>query len=236
MTRKPGNKKKVIFIIAGALLAVSGLIALIGGAAVMYLNNGTDSEDYSLSQSYSIKTSAHAFALWVAPMQGPGFLSWLGYNNTGATKWVVTSSDPKQEIFVGWSKASDIEPYIDGFSYETPDQSWHWRTFAYDPKITIPSTAINGQGSPTRPPQDESFWLETSTTTNSTLIDWNRIWDSSQGMNVLVVMNSNGSSGVKASIQLGFKVPILTWLPYLLVPLGIFLLILGILIFKRRYR
>lgn len=230
------RKKRVLFILISILLFVLGIAALVGGATVLYFNMGTDNEGYALSESYEIKSSSNAFALWVAPLQITGTFSWLGYDNIAATKWVVSASEPGQEIFAGWAKASDFEPYVRGFSYETPDNFWHWRTEPYAPEVDIPSTAIYNQGNPVRPPSEESFWVKTAATTSSSTIYWEPVWDSSKGMNVIVVMNADASSGVNAEIQLGFKVPILGWLPYLLIPLGIILLVLGVLLFKRRKR
>jgi hypothetical protein len=233
---KAGRRRKVIFVLASILLMAFGLIALVGGAAVAYLNMGTDSEGYALSEKYQIETSSNAFALWVAPMRITGIFSALGSSNIAATKWVVTATEPSKEIFVGWAKASDVESYLGKFSYETPDKGWHWLTSPYAPEIEVPSTAIHNQGPPARPPIEESFWTTTTTTTNSAEIKWDPVWDSTKGMNVIVVMNADGSSAVKADIQLGFKVPILSWLPYLLLPIGILLLVLGLFLFKRRKR
>jgi hypothetical protein len=47
-------------------------------------------------------------------------------------------------------------------------------------------------------------------------------------------MDLDGSKGVEADIQLGFKVPILGWLAYLLIPLGVLMCICGIFLVKRR--
>jgi len=233
MVQKGGHRKKVAFIVAAVLLSAFGLIALVGGAYVLYLNNGTDSEGYAISQPYQVQTSSSAFALWVAPMHITGVFSWLGNTNIAATKWVVSTSNSGQEVFVGWAKASDVDSYLGGFSYESP-QAWQWHTIPYAPEINIPSTTTYNQGSPAVPPAQERFWTKTATTTNSTTIYWEPTWNTSEGMNVLVVMNGNGSSGVHANIQLGFKVPILGWLPYLLIPLGIVLLALGLLLVKKR--
>jgi hypothetical protein len=233
-THKPGRKKRILIIVASILLLAISAIAIVGGATILYLNMGTDSEGYALSESYSIKTPSNAFALWALPMRVTGIFSRLDSTNFAATKWVISSTEPTQEIFVGWAKASDVEPYIRGFRYETPDEFWHWQTAPYAPEIDIPSTAIFNQGSPARPPSEEGFWLKTAATTNSTAIYWDPVWDSNEGMKVVVIMNTDGSSNVNASLQLGFKVPILTWLPYVLIPLGILFLFLGLLLFKRR--
>jgi hypothetical protein len=231
---KGGPKKEVAFIIAAVLLCAFGLNALVGGAYVLYLNSGTDSEGYALSQTYPITTASNAFTLWVAPMHGTGSFSWLGNTNIAATKWVVSTSNQEQLIFAGWGKASNVEPYLNAFSFETP-QNWNWHTEPYKPQIDIPSTTAYNQGiNPTRPPTQENFWTKTATTTNTTAIYWDPNWDAKEGMNSIVIMNADGSSGIHANIQLGFKVPILGWLPYLLIPAGILLLTPGLLLFKRR--
>jgi hypothetical protein len=230
---KVGRRKKVAFIVAAVLLCAFGLIALVGGAYITYLNVGTDAEGYAISQNYPVQTSSSAFALWVAPMRITGAFSWLGNSNIAATKWIVTTPNIGQEVFVGWAKASDVETYLSGFSYESP-QSWQWHTEPYAPEINIPSTTTYNQGIPAVLPAQESFWTKTATTTNSTTIYWNPTWNASNGMKVVVIMNADGSSGVHANIQFGFKVPILSWLPYLLIPLGIVLLALGLLMIKKR--
>jgi hypothetical protein len=47
-------------------------------------------------------------------------------------------------------------------------------------------------------------------------------------------MNSDGSAGVSADIQIGFKSPILTILPLLFIPLGIILLIAAVYLMMRK--
>jgi hypothetical protein len=49
-------------------------------------------------------------------------------------------------------------------------------------------------------------------------------------------MNADGSSNVDADIQLGFKVPLFGWLPYLLLALSIIMLVVGWFLFRYRKR
>jgi hypothetical protein len=51
---------------------------------------------------------------------------------------------------------------------------------------------------------------------------------------MLVVMNADNSSDVQATLQFGFSVPILDWLPYLLVPSGVVLCLGGWFLLRRR--
>jgi hypothetical protein len=228
------KRKRLLPTIVGLLLIILGIVAIAGGAAVLYYNTGTDAEGYAISPVYEVRSSANAFVLWVAPLQSTGSFGWLGDDNVAETKWVVSTVDTGRQVFAGWTKASDGTTYIDQFRYETPDQGWHWYVDPYYAEIGVPSTKIVHQGAPARAPANESFWIDSVVTSDTSTVYWDPTWEQSAGMKMIVLMNADGSSGVNANLQLGFKVPILTWLPYLLVPLGILLCLGGYLLFRRR--
>jgi hypothetical protein len=48
------------------------------------------------------------------------------------------------------------------------------------------------------------------------------------------IMNSDGSPNITADIQIGFKSPILTILPLIFLPLGIILILVGVLFLKKK--
>ena len=223
----------MLFLIVGVLLIVLGIVGIAGGAAVLYYNSGTDSEGYQISPAYEVRSSANAFVLPVAPLQGSTF-GWLGDDNTGAAKWIVTAADGGKQVFMGWTQAADGSAYVRNFSYELPAQFWSWRVDAYYSKINVPSTTIVNPGMPARSPENESLWLDSVVTAGNATIYWDPTWEQSADMKMLIIMNADGSSGVNADLQLGFKVPILTWLPYLLIPLGIVFCVGGYLLFRRR--
>lgn len=218
------------------MLFVLGIAALAGGLAVLYYNAGTDTEGYAMSPVYEVRSSANAFVLWVAPMEPSSTFGWLGENNIAQAKWVVKAVDGGKQVFAGWTQASDGAAYVGHFRYETPDQVWQWLVSPYYAKIDVPSTEIVNQGTPARPPANESFWIDSAVTADSATIYWNPSWEQTAGMKMIILMNADGSSEVNADLQLGFKVPILTWLPYLLISLGILLCLGGYLFFRRRTR
>lgn len=227
------RKKKILFLTVGLLLLVLGIMAISGGAAILYYNAGTDSEGYAMSVVHEVRSSANAYVLWVAPWQGSSF-SWVGESNIGACKWVASSVDGGPEVLMGWAWASDGAAYISNFRYETPDQVWNWYTEAYYAEIDVPSTKLVGQGVPSRVPSAETFWIDSAATSGTATIHWDPTWDKTAGMKMIILMNADGSSGVNVDLQLGFKVPILTWLPYVLIPLGILMCVGGGLLSRRR--
>jgi hypothetical protein len=227
------DRSKTIVMVGSILLIILGSVAIVGGAVVFYFNSGTDAEGYAMSPVFEVRSSANAFVLWVAPMKESIF-SWLGEDNIAQTKWVVKAADSGTQVFAGWINASDGGSYVSQFMYETSDQDWFWRISPYYAKIDVPSTKIVNQDDPTRPPTDEIFWLDSVVTNESATIYWDPSWDESEGMKMIMLMNADGSKGVNADLQLGFKVPILTWLPLLLIPLGIVLCIGGYLLLKKK--
>jgi len=50
---------------------------------------------------------------------------------------------------------------------------------------------------------------------------------------MIVAMNADASNGIVAEIQLGSRIPLYSWLPYVLVTVGIMFLFAGLLLVKR---
>jgi hypothetical protein len=228
-----GKRKKTLLFAGSVLLLILGITAILGGATVLYLNAQTDAEGYTISPVYQVRSSASAFVLWVAPLR-TGTFGWLGEDNIAQTKWVIKAADGGKEVFAGWVTSADVATYVTHFGYETADPEWDWYVHAYYAKIDVPSTKIVNQGNPARPPSAEGFWIQSATTSDQASIYWDPTWEQSEGMKVIMLMNADGSSGINADLQLGFKVPILTWLPYLLIPLGLVLCIGGYLVYGRK--
>jgi len=230
---KRGRRHKVIILVVCVLLFILGVSAILGGVAILVLNQGTDEDGFALSNVFEVRSSACAFVLWVAPANIPSYLSWMGSENIGETRWVVEAVDPSKELFVGWAKAVDGEGYIEGLMFETPP-SWHWLIWPYSPEIDVPSSVVYNTGVPSRSPAEESFWLESEHSSGLVELNWDHAWDAEDGRNILIIMNLDGSSNVEADVQLGFKVPLFGWLPYLLIPLGAVLVLVGVFLFRRK--
>jgi len=228
------KSRKIPLLIVSILLFVLGIAAIAGGAIVLYYNGGTDAEGYAISPVHEVRSTANAYVLWVAPMKSGSTFSWLGEDNIAATKWIIKAAGSGKQVFAGWAKAATVESYLNQLKYETPDKGWHWYIEPYYAEIEVPSTKIVNQGASTHAPADESYWLDSVVTSDSATIYWDPSWQQSEGMNIIIIMNADGSSGVNADLQLGFQVPILTWLPYLLIPLGILMCVGGYLLFRRR--
>jgi hypothetical protein len=215
------NRKK-IFVLFSVLLLIFGVLSAVAGTVFIYLNSGNDSEGYAISNQYTISTSSNAFVLWVGSPTSEAQL-----------KWIITSVNSK-EVVADWGPQSTVGNYVDQYSFETPMHGWNYRASAYIALLNITSVEVNNQGKPAFVRAPDSMWLNHVSTSDSTTLYCTKINSANNdGLGMLVITNVDGSKGVDATIQLGSKIAVYGWLPYLLIPVGVALLIIGLLIFKR---
>jgi hypothetical protein len=232
-TQKRGKISRIIILTGCILFVLLGIVLAFGGVALLAYNMGTDVDGYSQSNVYEVRSSGYAFALWVAPSRFPSYLDWMSAKDIGQAMWTVKSIDSSKELFVGWAEAVDGENYLNGIMFETPPV-WNWYVEAYYAEIEIPSSISHNQGAPTRSPNEETFWLQSAQSSNPIKITWDAFWKPTTNRKILIIMNLDGSSNVEADIQLGFKVPIFSWLPFLVIPLGIVFCIVGIFVIRQK--
>jgi hypothetical protein len=226
-------RRKLALIIIGILLALISIASIVGGSIILYLNQGNDKEGYALSEAIPIKTSASAFLFYTSPLSsGNWSLNWLLPGNLSQAKWIVNNNSSK-ELFVGWAKVSDIENYLNSNNIAFEIAQYYQRTTRpYYSEVDIYTTATYGTNNAIRPPAQETFWQQSSNKAQAANINWSS-WTPQTDRYSLVIMNADGSNGVNANLQLGYKIMIFDWLAYLLLPLGVLVLILGALIVRK---
>ena len=238
LTQKHGKAVRIIILIGCIVLLLFGIVFTLGGAALLAYNMGTDADGYSQSNVYEVRTDAHAFALWVAPSNFPSYINWMSPKDIGQAMWTVEPINPDKPLFVGWSEAVDGKNYLDtGIMFTTPPV-WRWYVEAYYAEIEIPPSLTYNQGEPTRPPAEETFWIEVVQSTGTSKITWDAFWEplenDMENRKMLFIMNPDGSRNIEADIQLGFKVPIFHWLPLVFIPLGVILCLIAVFLIKQK--
>lgn len=224
--KKPKTSKKRL-ILAGVLLVI-GFLVLSAGASILYYNQGTDSEGYVYSNVYHVNTTAYAFTLYMNEYKMSTW-GWLGPENIAQIKYIVRNQNPTKELFTGYATTAQSEQYRKSFQCEIPTY-WYWSVEPYYAEIYINTTVINGTGAPATLPQTQTFWLASAQSSDTAVMTYlpqheQHIW---------FIMNSDGSQNITADIQIGFKSPILTILPPVFLPLGIIILIGGVLLLRRK--
>jgi len=146
-------------------------------------------------------------------------------------KWITINDNPAKELFVGVARSIDGYNYLKSFQSVVP-KDWNYNYQLYSTSINIPEEVwLSGASNASnKPPNQENFWQSSSHTKDKTTVYWNP----QMGQFYLFLMNLDGSSGIEAHVQLGYKVGLLTWLPYVLIPLGLILCSTGLLLIRRR--
>lgn len=223
-----GRNRKIAFLSATFLLLIFGFAALLTGVAMGILNlTATDADGYYLSEPYHVTTSTYVFMLPTTPDSNP--------SDTGVAKWLVTATDPGKELFVGWGSTLDTGPYLNNVQFESPFPGWQWEYGWYWSSLTVEGTRTWNNEPLKALPSQESFWINSAQTTGTATIPFDVHWDdATTGNRTLLIMNTDGTAGVQADVQLGVKIPMLSWMPFVLVPMGFVLAFIGLALLRRR--
>jgi hypothetical protein len=224
----PQPKKNKKHYLVAAVLLIAGFLVFSAGASIFYYNQGTDSDGYVYSNVYHAHTTTNAFILYMNEYK-IGFWGFLGAENIAQIKFVVTNQNPAQELFTGYATTAASEPYRESFQCEFPT-FWTWYAQPYYAEININTTLVQGNGTPTTLPQAQTFWVTSAQSTDTATMTYlpqheQYVW---------FIMNTDGSANITADIQIGFKSPILTILPWICIPIGLLLLLVGMYFLIRK--
>jgi hypothetical protein len=224
--QKPKIKKKRL--ILAVVLFVLGLLILASGISVLAYNLGNDSDGWTYSNVYHVNTTAYAFTLYMNEYK---LSTWgfLGAGNVAQMKFIVKATDPSRELFTGYATTKASEPYLQSFECEIPTY-WHWWAEPYYAEILLNTTTIAGTGAPASLPEAQTFWLAQAH--SNSIAEMTYLPQHEQ--HIWFIMNLDGSKNVTADIQIAFRSPILTILPFVLLPLGIVLVGGGVYLLRRK--
>lgn len=180
--------KKIILIVLGVVLMLCGLGVAIPGTVLAALagSDGRISSDYE-----TISTNTPALVSEPADVATGTNLPTSGFGSTTIT---FAARDADQPLFLGVARAADVEEYLDGVAFDEV------REFDMSP-FRLSTTRRDGASSAS-PPEDETFWLA-STTGDNPRLEW-QVEES--GNYRIVMMNADGSAGTSAEVQLGIEI------------------------------
>ena len=170
-----------------ALVACLGLLVLlIGGVYVVVDRTQRDASGFLMNPTVQVGTDAAAVV--ARSLQVGRRDAGLRYDVRGDVQLRVEG--PK-ELFVGIASARSVERYLAGVPVERVSD------FGDATGMTLPGSARPA------PPATQRFWVASATgRSNETLR-----WGSADGDWRVVVMNADGSPGVKAAISAGARHP-----------------------------
>jgi hypothetical protein len=198
---------RVVMLVIGVLLALSGLgLAAAGTGVLVAYGVGGDQDGYLTSPSFDLQTETYAVtAEELELIQAPG--DWTPWGDRLDLRVTVTSSDGP--VFVGIAPRAELAAYLDGVAHvELQRLDLPGATY-------LPSA---GDREPA-PPATETFWVESVEGTGSQTLTWS----AEAGRWSVVVMNADASPGVAVEATAGAHTD-------LLLPIGIGLLIAALVL------
>jgi hypothetical protein len=188
-----GKAGKIIGIVALALVAAVGVVAIAGGGALLWVDRAkTDSQGFYRSVPHQFETGGRAL---VTNLDGGVGSFMLDLGHLDEIQLISRSNDPAKELFVGIASEQDVAAYLSGVQIdEVSDVELDPFQASYTPR---PGDAL-----PT-PPGDVSIWAASASGPGSQTL----VWPAEEGDWSVVVMNADGSPSVDADIAAAATAP-----------------------------
>ncbi len=183
---------RTVSVVIGALVGLFAAGLLTAGGAVLWADSQKDDTGYLTSAAHTFSANSRAIVTEDIDLDLDG----LGSVDAGRIRLNVdsTSGEP---VFVGIARSSDVSSYLRDVSHTTVTDV-DYSPFEADYRDE------QGTRRPSAPAQ-AGFWAATANGTGAQTLDW----DVEDGTWSIVVMNADGSPGVRADVSAGAKVPFL---------------------------
>jgi hypothetical protein len=186
---RPTKVASIAIAVAALVLAIAGTVALAGNAF-------RDSHGYFNWPSETFTSDGYAIAMKTVDISHAP--RWV-FNQAGLNR-VRVKANSDHRIFIGIGRTAAVDRYLRGTEHDEVSG------LSYNP-FQVNYDHTDGHA-PSRTPGNESFWVKsTSGSGNLTLT-----WHPRPGSWRAVLMNTNGSRGVTAQLQLGARSSLLWWL------------------------
>jgi len=208
---------RIVALVLGILLLLPGLALLAGGGLLLWADSSHRTDGYLMSDSGTFRSPG--FALTSDRLNLSTGADWVPVSSAlGTARIEVTGTDPGADVFLGVAPAEDVDAYLNGVRRTVVDDLG--TTFG-----TTGTSLVDG-GAPSGLPADQTFWAAQASGTGTQQLTWRP----ARGDWVLVVMNSDGSSGVDVTGRVGATVPSLTGLAWGLLATGFAVSVIAVLL------
>ena len=213
------RRGRIALVVAGSLSGLLAIVLLLGGGAALWANAKKDDDGY-------LSTSRHQFASRTAALATENLdvdldgVQWLvDSGDAGKTRLKVTSKTGKP-IFVGIARTRDVDAYLSRVAHTTitnVDYGPFGGHFDADYRYH------GARRTTIAPPARQHIWTASAQGRGTQTVNW-RV---EEGNWSVVLMNADGSPGVRADVKAGAKVPHLAAAGWTAIGGGILFLALG---------
>ena len=192
---------RIVALVVGCLAVVPGVGLLVGGGALGIASLvARDAQGYFDANLDRLETDTAAITSdEVTFATDPGSPDWL-MDRLDIDVRLRVSAASEEPVFVGIARTADVDAYLAGVA--------HAQVTDVDDEWTPRYANVPGNGVVATAPSDEDFWVAAASGTG----DQEVIWEAEGGRWTAVVMNADGSPGVRADANVaakaGFVVPL----------------------------
>jgi uncharacterized protein DUF4389 len=181
---------RVIAVVLGSVLGLSGLGGLAGSAALLIADQGLRDGGFVSVPTQVVSSRGYAVVLGDVRVETAGADSALPERFFGDVRMRVTPTGSSAPVFAGIARESDVAAYLGGVG-RTLSGSGSQRD------VDVPG------GEPAVPPETLDIWAAQSSGQGVQ----DALWTPQDGRWSAVVMNADGSRGVNADVQFGAELP-----------------------------
>jgi hypothetical protein len=210
---------RVVSAVLGALLLLTGTGLVIAGGGLLWADRSQrDDAGYVWAPAVTLSTEEQALTSQAMLLEGNG-LDWVVDDLLGDARIEVTPVNPDDRLFVGVGRTADVDAYLLRVGHDTIGPLGQRR----DGVPTVAATVVGGP--PPMPPGEAEFWVAKAGGTGPQVVDWRP----SEGEWTVVVMRTDGGTGLTADARAGATLPGLAWLSAIVLGLGILVAAAGTL-------
>jgi hypothetical protein len=188
---------RIALIVIGAVTALVACGVLLVGGLALWGNAQKDDAGFLSTGSHPFAADTHAVVSESLNLDLDGAESIFDSGEFGTVR-LEAASQSGEPVFVGIAPTSQVSSYLSNVAYTTV-------TDIDDSPFKASYSRQDGARDPA-PPTDQRIWAASTQGSGSQALTW-KVEDGDWS---IVVMNADGSSGVKADISAGAKVPLLS--------------------------
>ena len=186
---------KIILIVVGAIAGILAFALLVGGCALVAIDQTQrDDDGFLMSPTEELSSPTYAIVSESADLDTEG-AEWALDTFLGTVRIRSESTRP---VFVGIGPAADVDRYLDRVEHDVVSGLDH-RDPSYDRQ--------DGTRRPA-PPGQQRFWVASAVGSGERTLEW----DPQDGDWRAVVMNRNATRGVSADVSIGAELDTVLWI------------------------
>jgi hypothetical protein len=193
--------------VSGIVAVLLAVVVLLGGAALVAVHTTQrDTDGYYSSGTNGLTTPTRALVSDSLDIgsDGPDWLFRQG--RLGTVR--ITATGSTKPIFIGVARQSQVDAYLNGVAHDEVT-GLELDPFAYE------RSRRSGMTTPGMP-AEQAFWATSASGRGEQILTW----PVEKGTWAVVVMNTDGSTGVETDFSVGAKVPAVLWLGFGLLSAG----------------